>query len=126
MLTDPRKNQGSGMFGKEISAGPADVIIGGEETLTIADMEIKVLETPGHTKGGVCFIIGDTIFTGDTLFAGSIGRTDFPGGSMIEMISSLRKLKEIQGDYIVYPGHGEGSSLFHEKVNNYYMHYDLS
>ena len=126
MLTDPEKNQSGSMMREPVATAPADHIIDGEEMLAVGGMTVKVVETPGHTPGGVCYIIDGRLFTGDTLFAGSIGRTDFPGGSMIDMITSLKKLKELPEDYTVYPGHMETSSLKHEKINNYYMHYDLS
>ena len=126
MLTDPEKNQSGSMMREPVATAPADHIIDGEEMLAVGGMTVKVVETPGHTPGGVCYILDGRLFTGDTLFAGSIGRTDFPGGSMIDMITSLKKLKELPEDYTVYPGHMETSSLKHEKINNYYMHYDLS
>ena len=78
---------------------------------------IKVLETPGHTKGGLCFLLGnDKVFTGDTLFNGSVGRTDFPGGSMNEIIKSIKeKLLPLGDEVDVYPGHGNMTSIAHEK-----------
>lgn len=82
-----------------------------------------VMETPGHTKGSVCFrhIGKPVIFTGDTLFELSIGRTDFPGGSMEDMNESLRKLALLSEDVIAYPGHGSATTIGREKAHNSYM-----
>jgi glyoxylase-like metal-dependent hydrolase (beta-lactamase superfamily II) len=80
-----------------------------------------VLHTPGHTCGSVCYIIGDCIFTGDTLFEGTIGRTDFPTGDNNALMLSLGKLKELRGDYKIYAGHGLATTLGREKRINPYM-----
>lgn len=85
-----------------------------------AGLEFKVLATPGHTPGSVCLICGDALFTGDTLFRGSCGRTDLPGGSMREEMRSLKKICELEGDYEVYPGHMDSSSLERERRFNHY------
>ncbi len=82
---------------------------------------ISVLETPGHTQGSVCLAIGDDLFTGDTLFQSSIGRTDLPGGDMAAMQKSLQRLKALEKNYTVYPGHGPKTSLDREKRVNPYM-----
>ena len=85
-----------------------------------AGLEFKVLATPGHTPGSVCLICGDALFTGDTLFRGSCGRADLPGGSMREEMRSLKKICELEGDYEVYPGHMDSSSLERERRFNHY------
>ena len=85
-----------------------------------AGLEFKVLATPGHTPGSVCLICGGALFTGDTLFRGSCGRTDLPGGSMREEMRSLKKICELEGDYEVYPGHMDSSSLERERRFNHY------
>lgn len=84
---------------------------------------IKVLETPGHTKGGLCFLLGNNkVFTGDTLFNGSVGRTDFPGGSMSEIINSIKaKLLPLGDEVDVYPGHGDMTTIEHEKRYNPFL-----
>ncbi len=82
---------------------------------------LKVLQTPGHTAGSVSFILDDVIFSGDTLFNLSIGRTDFESGSIFDMMSSLKVLNELDGDYNVYPGHGPATTLNFERQNNPYM-----
>ena len=85
-----------------------------------AGLEFKVLATPGHTPGSVCLISGRALFTGDTLFRGSCGRADLPGGSMREEMRSLKKICELEGDYEVYPGHMDSSSLERERRFNHY------
>lgn len=85
------------------------------------DAVFKVMHTPGHTEGGVCYICGNVIFSGDTLFRRSVGRTDFPDGSYEKIINSLRKLNSLEGDYIVYPGHDLETTLDYERKNNPYM-----
>ena len=99
----------------------ADIIISDGDKITLGETEITVLATKGHTKGSVCYIADDCIFTGDTLFFCSCGRTDFPGGSDIEMLESLKKLASIDGDYKIYPGHERASTLDFERKNNPYM-----
>lgn len=89
------------------------------DVLNIAGLEVKVLHTPGHTSGSVCFLIEDAIFSGDTLFNMSIGRTDFPDGDFEELNRSIReKLFSLEGDYDLYPGHDEFSTLSYEKNYN--------
>lgn len=84
---------------------------------------VRVLHTPGHTPGSVCFIGADFIISGDTLFEGGIGRTDFPGSDLEDMKRSLRRLVNLPGDYAVYPGHGDATTLENERMNNYYINY---
>ncbi len=98
-----------------------DLIVKDGDELVLGNIKIKVLSTPGHTKGGVCYIADNALFSGDTLFCMSCGRTDFPGGSGSEMIASLRKLRELKGDYNVYPGHEDVTTLDFERKNNHYM-----
>lgn len=90
--------------------------------LSFGSLNIKVIATPGHTKGGLCFLIEDKLFTGDTLFQGSIGRTDFIGGSFPEIINSIKtKLLPLGDEIEVYPGHGPKSSIGYEKGYNVYL-----
>ena len=91
------------------------------DTLTLGSLEIQVLHTPGHTPGGVTLKVGDALFTGDTLFRDSMGRTDFPGGSYEQIMASLRRLGQLPGDYQVLPGHMGTTSLARERMGNYYM-----
>ena len=92
-----------------------------EGTLSIAELDIRVLPTPGHTPGGVCLVIGNALFSGDTLFAGSMGRCDFPGSNIFDMRKSLRKLRDLPGDYRVLPGHAEETTLEYERKTNPYL-----
>ena len=94
---------------------------GDGDTLTLAGIPIQVLETPGHTPGSVCLIMEEHLFSGDTLFAGSCGRTDLPGGDGRAMRDSLRRLAALESNYQVYPGHGHGTTLDWEKKTNPYL-----
>lgn len=89
--------------------------------IKIGTLEFKVLHTPGHTPGSVCYITEDSIFSGDTLFASTVGRTDFPGGSYPTLLASLKKLKALDKDYNIYPGHNAATTLNREKTYNEYM-----
>lgn len=89
--------------------------------IAFGNLDIEVLHTPGHSKGSVTLKVGDVLFCGDTLFAGSCGRTDFPGGSVKEIMQSLKRLGELEGDYTVCPGHMNTSTLERERVTNPYM-----
>ena len=89
----------------------------GDKISPIEGMEIAVLHTPGHTPGSVCLLYGQHLFSGDTLFQGSCGRVDFPGGSPREMMESLNRLASLQLNYRVHPGHGDST----EKRTNPYM-----
>lgn len=90
-------------------------------TLNLAGLTLRILPTPGHTPGSVCLLTGDTILSGDTLFRGSCGRTDLPGGSWEQIASSLKTLATLPGDYRVLPGHGEETTLDWERKHNPYL-----
>ena len=89
--------------------------------LHLAGLDITVLHTPGHTPGSVCLLTGDTLISGDTLFAGSCGRTDLPGGDWATIQKSLKRLAGMEADFTVCPGHGEASTLSREKATNPYL-----
>ena len=92
------------------------------EIINIDEFSFKVIHTPGHTEGSVCYLYYDNLFSGDTLFCGSIGRVDFPGGSMKKMKESLKKLKTVCSDnVVVYPGHEEKTTMKSEKKSNIYL-----
>ena len=91
------------------------------DRLQLAGISFRVLHTPGHTPGSVCLIAANHLFSGDTLFAGSCGRTDFPGGDWETICKSLQRLRTLPEDYTVYPGHGESTTLASEKQYNPYM-----
>ena len=96
-------------------------LYGEGDILSLAGLSFKVLHTPGHTPGSVCLQCEDTIFSGDTLFWGSCGRTDLPGGSWATIQKSLKRLAAISGDFKVYPGHGDDTRLSFERKFNPYM-----
>lgn len=121
MLSDPEKNMSAMMGGLRVQTAPAEQQMKNVEKLHLAGMEIVVLSTPGHSPGSVCYLSGDYLFSGDTLFNLSAGRTDFPGGSMEDLNASMELLKKIEKDYIVHPGHEGSTSLQFEKDNNPFM-----
>ena len=88
------------------------------DKIDVGNMTFEVIETPGHTEGSVTLRIGDVLFTGDTLFRGGCGRVDFPGGDMVKLMASLKKLAELEGDYEVYPGHMDATTLNIERGDN--------
>ena len=92
------------------------------DEIQVGELHFSVLATPGHTRGGLSFLSGDALFCGDTLFAGSCGRTDLPGGNVGEMMASLRRLAALPGNLRVYPGHMQASELDREREYNPYIH----
>ena len=104
-------------------AGQVDGLLFYDEgdTLTLGSLTIEVLHTPGHSKGSVVLKVGDVLFCGDTLFAGSCGRTDLAGGSYGEIMASLKRLGELEGDYHVCPGHDVTSTLERERRSNPFL-----
>ncbi len=119
-LTDDNYNLSSKMFNRKFPHFSANLIKEGE-TLRLGETVIKFIETPGHTTGSGCFIFDNIIISGDTLFLESCGRTDFPNSSTKDIIRSLVRLSQIEGEYRVYPGHGPATELSHEKKYNPYM-----
>ena len=108
-------------IGGEQNDADADVIVKDNDKIILGNIEITVISTPGHTKGSVCYLAENSLFSGDTLFYCSCGRTDFPSGSVEEMMNSLKRLKSLEGDYTVYTGHGSHTTLNFERKNNPYM-----
>lgn len=108
---------------EQMTAGPLCYTNSYQEgdLLSLAGLTLRVLHTPGHTPGSVCLLCEGNLFSGDTLFAGSCGRTDLPGGSWPELQNSLARLKALEGEYRVYPGHGEATTLSSEKRYNPYL-----
>ena len=96
------------------------------DALTLGELTIQVLHTPGHSKGSVTLKVGDVLFCGDTLFAGSCGRTDLAGGSYAEIMASLKKLGQLPGDYHVCPGHDVTSTLGRERRSNPFLREAMS
>ena len=101
--------------------GAPTVPYGDGDVVKLGDLDIQVLHTPGHTPGGVCLLVGDALFTGDTLFQGSMGRIDFEGGSYEDIMASLARLAHLPGDFHVLPGHMDASTLERERKTNYYI-----
>ncbi len=101
----------------------ADILLKDGDVLTLGKEKIKVMHTPGHTPGGVCYIFESSrlMFTGDTLFRFTVGRTDFAGGSKEQMMDSIIRLRALDGDYEVFPGHNISTTLSSERVRNLYM-----
>lgn len=117
-LTDPSKNL-SGFFGLFMKASKADRLLEDGEKISMDNLEVEIIHTPGHTPGGISIKIDGVVFTGDTLFAGGIGRTDLPGGDEEQLFKSIKdKLFALDDDVIVYPGHGGESTIGREKKNN--------
>ncbi len=111
----------SSWLGIEQKPFSADKTVTEGDILSLGGTEFRVMHTPGHTAGSVCYIAEDVIFSGDTLFEGSIGRTDFPTGDFVTIKNSLNRLKNLGCDYKVYAGHGNPTTLFREIKNNPYM-----
>ncbi len=120
-LADPRQNA-SASFGLGVTVEVKTKPLSKGEVIKLGNASITVLETPGHTKGSVCLLVGkDILLTGDTLFKGSVGRTDLSDGNPTELKQSLSKLTTLPDDTKVYPGHGEGTSIGAEKQSNDFL-----
>jgi len=120
LLSSPQA--GMALFMNKGRQAPPDSTIKDGDILEVGTLRIKVLETPGHTPGGISLDINGVLFTGDTLFAGSIGRTDFPGGSYSQLIDSImRKLLVYPDDTQVFPGHGPSTSIGDERLYNPFL-----
>ena len=100
---------------------PPDILLNSEGQVLDLPLSAHFLETPGHTAGGVCYVLDDLLLSGDTLFAGSIGRTDFPESSSTDMRRSLEKLISLNDDFKVFPGHGPSTTLEHERQSNPFL-----
>lgn len=96
----------------------ADKTVVDGEKFTLCGMEFTALHTPGHTEGSYCYQVGGVLLSGDTLFCGSYGRTDFPGGSGVQLKKSLKRLFDLEGDMTVYPGHEDPTTLSFERQYN--------
>lgn len=120
LLLDNRKNLSYSMH-----CGPqevdADIYVNDKDKLDLGELRLSFIHTPGHTKGCMCIRVNNEMFTGDTLFAGSIGRTDLYSGNYKQIEKSLKKLAKYEDNVKIYPGHGPSSTLGIEKVSNPYM-----
>ncbi|AGA69930.1 Zn-dependent hydrolase, glyoxylase [Desulfitobacterium dichloroeliminans LMG P-21439] len=121
MLTSGAHNL-SRMLGKSYEFKPADFFLEEGQVLQVGNLRLTVIATPGHSLGGVCFLTAEGLISGDTLFDGSVGRADFPGGSMEELINSImKKLLILPDDTMVYPGHGPETTIGREKRANPFL-----
>jgi glyoxylase-like metal-dependent hydrolase (beta-lactamase superfamily II) len=123
MLADPHSNL-SLMAAASLATQPADTFLSDNDTIDIAGINLTVLHTPGHTPGGISLYSkeNDLVFTGDALFAGSIGRTDFPSGDTDLLLKSIKqKLLTLPENTDVYPGHGPKTSIKNEKIHNPFL-----
>lgn len=127
-LDKEKKHFGTGVdlferFGAPRAPFTIDETMTDGETRELAGITFRALSTPGHTAGSACYMIGEEriLFTGDTLFEGSMGRTDFPTGSTSEMRVSLKRLRELEGDYAVYAGHNDDTTLEAERESNPFL-----
>ncbi len=123
VLKDPRKNV-SPMLGRSVSVS-ADRLLSDNEIFTLAGIRMQVFFTPGHTEGSICFYLPDEkkLFSGDTLFEASVGRTDFPTGSSRQLVDAIKtRLFILDDDVMVYPGHGGCTSIGYEKTHNPFVY----
>lgn len=121
MLTSPAQNL-SLFMGTMLKFDAADRLLEDGDKIQVGNLTLEVIHTPGHTPGGICLKLGNDLITGDTLFAGSVGRSDFPGGDHNVLINSIKsKLLIYPDDTNVYPGHGPASTIGQEKKTNPFL-----
>ena len=121
MLNDTIKNVAYLVPGYEYKPFEADVLLTGGDMIFLDELDISVMHTPGHTKGSVMYFVNDCIFTGDTIFEGSVGRTDFYSGDISAQRETLKRISALRTNYTLYPGHGEATTLDDEKKYNMYL-----
>jgi len=126
MLTDSHKNGFATFFRGDFVVRSSDGTFSDGDVITAGDISLRVVHTPGHSKGSSCFLCGDALFTGDTLFAGNIGISDLYGGDGATLFRSLKKLTELPAELEIYPGHGPLTTLGREIRMNYYIRDALS
>jgi len=119
MLTDAHANLSAFIGPDCIESPPADRLLEEGDSVQVGAETFRIIHTPGHSPGGICLLNNGVIFSGDTLFAGSIGRTDFPGSSYEQLIHSIEsRLLCLPDDTVVYPGHGPETTIGEERQNN--------
>lgn len=111
LLTDGKKNAFYTFFGTERTWKPADVLLKNGQTIALGDEKIRVIHTPGHTQGSVCYLCGDVLVSGDTIFSEGYGRYDLWGGDEAILQRSLASLRSLDGTLTIYPGHGAPEKL---------------
>lgn len=119
-LRDPKLNC-SIYIARSYISPPADVLLHDNDEICCGDVRFRVIHTPGHTPGGICLVAGNILISGDTLFAGTVGRCDLSGGDEVQLLKSLNKLKQLPGDMIIYPGHGPATIMSRELLVNPYL-----
>ncbi len=118
MLTSSQGNL-SMYIGNNLICKAADHLLTDGEIIHVGEIELQVIHTPGHTRGGICLKVNDVVFSGDTLFEQSVGRSDFPGGSHSQLVKSIReKLLILPDSTKILPGHGAGTTIGNERYNN--------
>lgn len=121
MLVSARENL-SLYLGEKVEQPAADLLLHDGDCIGSGEVQFTVIHTPGHTRGGICLLFAEALFSGDTLFAESIGRTDFPGGSMNDLLKGVKtKLFTLDDSLVVYPGHGSSTTIGWEKNHNPYL-----
>lgn len=118
---ESREESLSSMFAVEQTEFTPEYLFEDGDVINIGDMAVRVIHTPGHTEGSVCYLISNVIFSGDTLFKQSVGRTDLPTGSRVAQKASLNKLFSLSDDYTIYPGHDSPTTLSYERSYNPYI-----
>lgn len=125
LLSDPQKSGANMYYGSPLltyPACPADLPVGDGDRITLGEIDLRVIHTPGHTNGSVCFDTGNELFSGDTLFRSGFGRTDLYGGCSESLADSLQALSNLSGERKLFPGHGSSSRLSVERGNiEYYV-----
>lgn len=120
VLNDPRKNLSTMLSGQMVTVKP-DILLQDDQEIELLDTKLRCFLVPGHTKGGMCYYFAENgiLFSGDTLFARSIGRSDFPTGDGIKLVKSIKeKLMTLPDETIVYPGHNERTTIGKERIAN--------
>lgn len=118
IVSPAAEGTGAALFGYSDDAPPADRTLAEGDTIEAGRLRLEVLHTPGHTEGSICLLGRGYLFSGDTLFAGSVGRTDFPGGSIPAMRHSIARLAGLPDDTVVHPGHGPDTTIGRERALN--------
>ena len=117
------KEQAALLWGFDLDPLPEpDMFVSGEDILEVGDLRFKILHTPGHSPGGICLYGEGIVFTGDTLFAGSVGRTDLYGGNIEKLKSSFKRLMALEDKTRVFPGHGPQTTIGEERIVNFFSH----
>ena len=119
--TDSRLNLSTVLAERQCKTFEPDYLYVDGDKIQVGNLTFRVLYTPGHTIGSSCFIVKDAIFSGDTIFKGSIGRTDFPTSDHEKMMQSVQRIAELEGNYAVFPAHGDTTTLDYERKTNPYM-----